>query len=207
MHTFFLGKLIGRLYAVTKIIAVNRKYFVLVVSVVVFCFFVLGGFSIWQNTHASSARIETLPELKMIGVSVEPASFVKDLTYGSVTLKNAQVISTKTFDLILTVKNMTDKKMTDIPVELQMKLADNDSKKVTSTGNLASLEPGGTARIAFRQINALGDALGKNFTVGQHLITLRIKPNPVGGLEQASEASFRFLVDSSVKQPVSQKKH
>jgi len=142
----------------------------------------------------------------MIGVAVEPASIVRDLTYGSVTLKGAQVISTKTFDLIVTVQNMTANKMTNVPVELQVTLIGDDTKKVTSPGSLPSLEPGATARVAFRQIKALGDALGKSATDGQHLITLRINANPEGGVEQATEASFRFNVDSTVKAPAAVKK-
>lgn len=190
----------------TKIIAINRKYFVMFLSVLVICIIGVGGLAFWQNTHASTAKIETLPELKMLGVTVEPASFVKDLSYGSVTLKGAQVIPAKTFDIILTVQNTTERKMSNIPVELQVSLAGNDMKKVTSTGNVAVLEPGATARVAFRQINALGDASGKSATAGQHIMALRIKPNPVGGVEQATEASFRFIVDSSVKSPATVKK-
>ncbi|OLN33585.1 hypothetical protein DSOL_0295 [Desulfosporosinus metallidurans] len=37
-------------------------------------------------------------------------------------------------------------------------------------------------------------------------MTLRIKPNPEGGVEQATEASFRFNVDSTVKAPTTVKK-
>jgi len=190
----------------TKIIAINRKYFIMVASVFVICLIGFTGFSLWQNTHASVSKINTMPEIKMLGVTVEPASIVKDLTYGSVTLKGAQVITTKTFDMVVTVQNMTAKKMTNVPVELQISIIGDDTKKVTAPGTLKSLEPGATARIAFRQINVLGDALGKSATAGQHLMTLRIKPNPEGGVEQATEASFRFNVDSTVKVPTIMKK-
>jgi len=101
---------------------------------------------------------------------------------------------------------MTAKKMTNVPVELQVSIIGDDTKKVTAPGTLQSLEPGATARIAFRQIKALGDALGKSATAGQHLMTLRIKPNPEGGLEKATEASFNFNVDSTVKVPTPVKK-
>lgn len=182
----------------TKIIAINRKYFVMVASVFVICLIGFAGFSFWQNTQAS-VKINSNPEIKMLGVTVEPTSIVKDLTYGSITLKGAQVITTKTFDLVVTVQNMTAKKMTNVPVELQVSIIGDDTKKVTAPGTLQSLEPGSTARIAFRQIKVLGDALGKSATAGQHLITLRVKPNPEGGVEEATEASFRFNVDSTVK--------
>jgi len=189
-----------------KIITFNRKYIVMVASVFVICLLGFAGFSLWEKKDASVIKDNGIPEIKMIGVAVEPASIVRDLTYGSVTLKGAQVISTKTFDLIVTVQNMTANKMTNVPVELQVTLIGDDTKKVTSPGSLPSLEPGATARVAFRQIKALGDALGKSATDGQHLITLRINANPEGGVEQATEASFRFNVDSTVKAPAAVKK-
>lgn len=190
----------------TKIITLNRKYIVLVVSVFVICLMGFAGFSLWQNTAANVSKVNEVPEIKMLGVTVEPASIVKDLTYGSVTFKGAQVITTKTFDLIATVQNTTAKKMTNVPVELQVTLVGDETKKVISPGTLASLEPGTTARVAFRQIKVLGDAMGKSPTAGQHLMTLRIKPNPEGGVGQATEARFRFTVDTTVKVPVTVKK-
>lgn len=189
-----------------KIIAINRKYFVMVASVVVICLIGYAGFSFWENTNASVSKVNDVPEIKMLGITVEPASIVKDLTYGSVTLKGAQVITTKTFDLVATIQNTTAKKMTNVPVELQVTLVGDDTKKITSPGTVPTLEPGATARVAFRQIKILGDALGKNATAGQHLMTLSIKPNPVGGVEQATEASFRFTVDTTVKTPETVKK-
>lgn len=189
-----------------KIITVNRKYLVMVASAFVICMIGFAGVSFWQNTKASVTKVNTMPEIKMLGVTVEPASIVKDLQYGSVSLKGAQVITTKSFDLVATVQNTTAKKMVNVPIELQVTLVGDDTKKVTSLGNLSSLEPGATARIAFRQIKALGDALGKSATVGQHLMTLRIKPNPEGNVEQATEACFPFNVDSTVKAPITVKK-
>jgi len=189
-----------------KIFAVNRKYFVIVASVVVICLIGFAGLSFWQNTNASVSIVNVVPEIKMLSITVEPASIVKDLTYGSVTLKGAQVITTKTFDLVATVQNITAKKMTNVPVELQVTLVGDDTKKITSPGILPSLEPGATARVAFRQIKILGDALGKSATAGQHLMTLSIKPNPVGGVDQPTEASFRFTVDTTVKVPATVKK-
>lgn len=173
----------------------------MVASVLVICLIGFIGFSFWQSSDASVSKSNEIPEIKMIGVTVEPASVVKDLTYGSVTLKGAQVITTKTFDLVATVQNTSAKTMTNIPVELQVALVGDNTKRITSPGSLPSLESGATARVAFRQITVLGDALGKSSTDGQHLITLRINPNPEGGVEQATEASFRFNVDTTVKAP------
>jgi len=189
-----------------KIIAINRKYFTMVASVVVVCLMGFGGLSLWQSTNVSANKVNDPPEIKMLSITVEPASIVKDLVYGSVKLKGAQVITTKTFDLVATVQNTTAKKMTNVPVELQVTLVGDDTKKITSPGILPSLEPGATARVAFRQIKILGDALGKSPTAGQHLMTLSVKPNVAGGVEQATEASFRFTVDTTVKAPTTVKK-
>lgn len=184
-----------------KIIALNRKYLAMVASVCVICLVGFMGMSLWHNSDVSVSKINEVPEIKMLGVTIEPTSIVKDLTYGSVTLKNAQVITTKTFDLIATIQNTTANKMTNVPVELEVALIGDDTKKVISPGTLPSLESGATARVAFRKIKALGDANGKSATAGQHLMTLRIKPNPEGNVTQATEASFRFTVDSTVKAP------
>lgn len=175
-------------------------------SVIVICLIGYTGFSFWQNTHSSVSKINEVPEIKMLGVTVVPNSVVKDLTYGNVVLKGSQVINAKIFDLVVTVQNTTSRQMTNVPVELQMNLVGDDTNKVISPGVLSLLEPGGTARIAFKQIKALGDASGKSATAGQHIMTLRIKPNPEGGVEQATEASFRFNVDSTVKIPSTLKK-
>jgi hypothetical protein len=208
MHRFFkeIKSIIRRFSALAKIIAINRKYFVMVASVVAICLIGFGGLSFWQNTNASVSKVTVDPEIKMLSITLEPASIVKDLTYGSVTLKGAQVITTKTFDLIATVQNRTAKKMTNVPIELQVTLVGDDTKKVTSPGTIPSLEPGATYRVAFRQIKILGDALGKSATAGQHLMTLSIKPNPVGGVEHPYEASFRFTVDTTAKVPATVKK-
>lgn len=183
-----------------KIVAVNRKYVVMIASVLVICLIGFAGFSLWENTHASVTK-NAVPEIKMLGVTVEPASITKDLTYGSITLKGVQVIPAKTFDLVATVQNTTAKKMTNVPIELEVTLVGDTTKTVTKPGILTTIEPGGTARVAFRQVKALGDANGKSATAGQHQIILRIKPNLAGGVEQATEASFRFNVDSTVKVP------
>lgn len=190
----------------SKIITIDRKYIVMVASAFVICLLGFAVFSVWQQMDTNVSKNNGVPEIKMLGVSVEPASVVKDLTYGSVTLKGAQVISTKTFDLIATVQNTSAKKMINVPVELKISLVGDNTKKVTSLGTLQTLEPGATARVAFRQIKVLGDALGKSSTAGQHLVTLRITPDPEGGVEQATEASFRFNVDTTVKVPTTVKK-
>jgi hypothetical protein len=187
-----------------KIIAINRKYFNMTLSVLLVCLIGLAGVTLWKTAHAST-KANVVPEVKMLGLAVEPGSFTKDLTYGTVTLKSSQVIPSKDFDLIATLQNTTSEKMMNIPVELEVSLIGDDTKKVSKIGNLPSLDPGATARVAFRQVNALGDAAGKSATAGQHKITLRVKPNAAGGINQATEATFFFNVDSTVKAPTAAK--
>lgn len=184
-----------------RIIAINRKYFTLSLSVLLICFLGIAGVTIWKTAHATATKTNLVPEVKMLGLAVEPASFTQDLTYGSVTLKGSQIIAHKSFDLIVTVQNTTGQKMSNIPVELEVSLVGDDSKKVSKLGNLPSLDPGATARVAFRQVKALGDAQGKSATAGQHKITLRVKPNAAGGVNQATDATFYFNVDTTVKTP------
>ncbi|WP_425801679.1 hypothetical protein [Desulfitobacterium sp. Sab5] len=186
-----------------RIIAVNRKYLTLTLSMLLVCFLGIAGVTVWKTANASATKTNLVPEVKMLGVSVEPSSFTQDLTYGSVTLKGSQIINSKNFDLIVTVQNTTGQKMTNIPVELEVTLVGDESKKVSKLGNLPSLDPGATARVAFRQVKALGDAQGKSATAGQHKISLRVKPNAAGGVNQATDATFFFNVDTSVKAPAS----
>ncbi|GAB6174744.1 hypothetical protein JCM15765_42220 [Paradesulfitobacterium aromaticivorans] len=187
-----------------RVVAINRKYFSIGLSILVIFVLSFAAVTVWQTIQASAAKNSVVPELKMLSLTVEPSSVVKDMTYGTVTLKGSQVIPAKSFDLIATVQNTTAQKMTNIPIELDISLIGDDKQKIIKPGTLDVLEPGATARVSFRQIKALGDALGKSATAGQHMIVLRIKTNPAGGVTQTTEASFRFNVDSTVK-PVPQK--
>lgn len=181
-----------------KVIAVNRKYLTLTLSILLIFVIGFAAISLW-GLNASVSKTNVIPEVKMLGLSIEPASITKDLTYGDVTLTGVQVIPAKNFDLIVTVQNTTNQKMTNVPIELEVSLIGDQAKKLSKMGNLPSLEPGETKRVAFRDVKALGDALGKNPVAGQHLITLRVKPNAAGGVTQMTEARFRFNVDSTVK--------
>ncbi|MHB1651974.1 MAG: hypothetical protein ACYCVD_05770 [Desulfitobacteriaceae bacterium] len=185
-----------------KIIALNRKHWTMGLSVVLMCLIGIAALTLWRNNHATVNKT-VIPEVKMLSLSVEPAGPTKDVTYGSVTLKGSQIIPAKVFDLIVTVQNTTAQKMTNVPIELEVSLMADDKQKVTKMGNLAALEPGGTAKVIFHQIKALGDAQGKNPTAGLHQMTVRIKQNPAGSVNQATAASFRFNVDSTVKVPAS----
>jgi hypothetical protein len=185
-----------------KIIAVNRKYLTVTIAILFVCLFGLGAINLWSHNHVTVGSNKIAPEVKMLGLTVEPTSLTKDLTYGNVTLKGTQVITAKTFDLIATIQNTTDQKMTNIPVELQISLIEDDKQKISKIGNVPTLEPGATAKVAFRQVKALGDAEGKSATAGQHLIQLRVKANPAGGVNQTTEAEFRFNIDTTIKDNV-----
>jgi hypothetical protein len=182
-----------------KIIAVNRKYLTVTIAILFVCLLGLGAINLWTHNQVTVSTNKIAPEIKMLGLTVEPTSLTKDLTYGSVTLKGMQVITARTFDLITTVQNTTDQKMTNIPVELQISLIEDSKQKISKIGNVPTLEPGATARVAFRQVKALGDAEGKSATAGQHLVVLRVKANPAGGVNQTSEAEFRFNIDTTIK--------
>lgn len=187
-----------------KIIAVNRKNLTVTLGVVLLCLIGIAGLSFWKNNPAAVNK-SLIPEVKMLSLNVDPAGPTKDVTYGSVTLKGSQIIPAKTFDLTVTLQNTTAQKMTNIPIELEVSLVGDEAQKVTKMGNIAALDPGGTAKVIFHQVKALGDAQGKNPTAGLHQITVRIKSNPAGGVNQSTAANFRFNVDSTVKVPAAAK--
>ena len=89
-----------------KIIAINRKAFTLTLSAVLICFICFAGVTLWKNVQASAEG--PVPEIKMLGIAIEPTSFTQDLTYGNVTIKSSQIINSKKFDLIATVQNTTN---------------------------------------------------------------------------------------------------
>lgn len=185
----------------SRVITVNRKYLAFTLSILLIIVVGLTVLSFENEQDASATKTEVVPEVKMLGITVDPAPITKDLAYGSITLKGAQVISVKTFDLIATVQNTTAREIFNVPVELEVtQLNENDAaKKLSKMANIPSLKPGDTARVVFRQVKALGDAGGQDATAGQHLLTIRVKSNPEGGINQTTEASFRFNVDTTVK--------
>ena len=183
-----------------KVIALSRRHLTISLSVVLVLLIGIATLSLWRNHHATVNK-NVIPEVKMLSLSVNPTRPVKDVAYGSVTLKGNQIIPAKVFDVTVNVQNTTAQKMTNVPVELEVTLVGDDKQKVTKLANLATLDPGGTAKVTFGQLKALGDAQGKNPAAGLHQIKVRVKPNPAGGVNQTTEANFRFNVDSSVKVP------
>jgi len=181
-----------------KIITVNRKYLAITLSLVILALVGFAGITLWETVQAVSSKTEVVPEVKMLEIAIEPQPITQDVTYGEMTFKDAKVIPATTFDLYATVQNTTSQKMTNIPVELTVCLAENETQKITTMGTIPALDPGGSARISFKQIKALGDARGSDPASGQHLITLRIKPNAEGGVTQTSEATLKFIIDSSL---------
>lgn len=183
-----------------KIVALNRKHLTVTLGVILICLMSIAVVNLWQDNHAPVNKT-VIPEVKMLSVSVDPSGPTKDVTYGSVTLKGSQIIPAKVFDLIVMLQNTTSQKMTNIPVEMEISLLGNDKQKVTQMANVPSLDPGGAAKVIFHQVHALGDAQGINPTAGLHQVTIEVKPNHAGGVNQDTEASFRFNVDSSIKVP------
>lgn len=180
-----------------KIIMVNRKYLTISLSALLFFAIVFTAFSLWQKNNTSVSNTTVAPEIKMLSITLDPASITKDITYGSVTLKDVKVIPATNFNLTAALQNNTTKKMTNIPVELSISLTGDETQKVTKSGIIQVIEPGAAARVTFHGIKALGDSMGKNATLGQHNISIRIKANPQGGVNQATEANYQFVVDST----------
>lgn len=183
-----------------KIIAVNRRHLTITLSVVLVLLIGVASLSLWRNYHATVNK-NLIPEIKMLSLSINPAGPNKDVTYGSVTLKGSQIIPSKTFEVMVNLQNSTAQKMMNVPVELEVTLVGDDKQKVTKMANITTLEPGATVKVPFGTIKAFGDAEGKNPAAGLHQIVVRVKPNPAGGVNQTTEARFRFNVDSSVKVP------
>lgn len=183
-----------------KIIALSRRNLSITLGVVLVMLIAVASFSLW--THHEAVNKVVIPEIKMLSLSINPQGPIKDVTYGSVTLKGSQIIPSKSFEVIVNVQNTTAQKMMNIPVELEVTLVGDEKQKITKLANLSTLDPGGTAKVTFGTLKALGDAQGKNPSAGLHQLKVRVKPNPAGGVNQTTEANFRFNVDSTVKVPV-----
>lgn len=182
-----------------KIVTVNRRHITILLSALIVCIFIFTAISYWQSNALNANTTTVVPEVKMVNVTLSPASIKKDMTYGSVTLKGVQVIPAKTFDLTVTLQNTTAQKLENIPLELTYFIVGDMNQKMIKPGTLQSLEPGASAKVTFRGIKSLGDASGINAGAGLHEIVLRVKSNPQGGINQTTEASYQFLIDSTVK--------
>ncbi|MDR3270627.1 MAG: hypothetical protein LBT32_03815 [Peptococcaceae bacterium] len=181
-----------------RFILINRRYvqwLAGVVAVLAVAYTVTG----LHQRSISAQHSSGTPELQMLSITLDPASQTRDMIYGDVTLKGVQIIPAQTFNLTATLQNDSAQKMTDIPIELTVSLVGNETQKTTKSGMLKSIDPGATARVTFHGIKAFGDALGKDAATGQHQIVLRVQANPSGGVHQSTEASYRFLVDSTIK--------
>lgn len=181
-----------------KIIAIDRKYLTTILGTAFLALLCISAVGLWKSSAVNANKVLN-PEVKMLGAAIDPAAITKDMTYGSLTLKNVQVIPSKTFDLTVNIQNVTDRPMKNLALELEISLLGDSNQKNIIPAQLQSLDPGQPASVTFRGVKALGDAAGENAAVGQHLIVIRIKANPAGGLNKTSEASFKFLVDSTVK--------
>lgn len=181
-----------------RIIAIDRKYLTMILGTAFLALLCFSAIGLWKSSAVNTNKLLN-PEVKMLNVTVDPATITKDMTYGSLTLKNAQIIPSKTFDLTVNIQNVTDHPMKNLALELEISLLGDSNQKNIIPAQLESIDSGQAASVTFRGVKALGDAAGENAAVGQHLVVIRIKANPSGGLTKTSEASFKFLVDSTVK--------
>jgi len=182
-----------------RFITVKRKYFVYSGLVFALAFISLMGFKVLGSSQASTTPEQVEPEMKILSIEFEPQIVVRDLTYGKEVLKGVQTITQSNFKIAAVVQNMTEKTMNQIPIQMTIAALGDKTKQLSKEGKIPTLEPGATARIAFENITALGDANGESATNGQHEMTLTIKSNVEGGMSQNTEAHVIFNVDTCVK--------
>lgn len=184
----------------TRFITVKRKFVWMsgLVLAVVFVSF-LGFHYFFGGSEANTVPEKVEPEMKILSIEFEPRIVIRDLTYGGEVFKGVQTVPKVNYKVSAIVQNMTEKTMKDVPIQLTISLAQDKSKKISKEGKIPVLEPGATAKIAFENIKALGDAKGKDAKAGQHEMVLAISANPQGGITQNTEAKILFNVDSTVK--------
>lgn len=182
-----------------KFITVKRKYLVyggLALGVV---FISLLGVNWLGSSKVNSNPVQVEPEMKIVSIEFEPRIAIRDLTYGGEVFKGIQTMSKTNYKISAVVQNMTEKTMCDVPVKLTISSVQDKTQKLSKEGKIPTLEPGATAKIAFENIKALGDAQGKSATAGQHEMILSIMANAQGGMSQNTEARIIYNIDSSVK--------
>ncbi|HHV65504.1 MAG TPA: hypothetical protein GXX46_10595 [Peptococcaceae bacterium] len=182
-----------------KFITINMRYFLYSGLVLAIVFFAFLGFNFLGNSEANTASQQVEPELKIVSLEFEPPIVIRDLSYGGEVLKGIQTLPKTNYKIAAIIQNMTEKTMSDIPVVLTIVSLADQTQKISKEGKIPILEPGATARIAFENIQALGDAQGKSATAGQHEMVLAIKSNPEGGVTQNTEAKLIYNIDSTVK--------
>ncbi|MCM1564545.1 MAG: hypothetical protein FNP40_01080 [Dehalobacter sp. 4CP] len=181
-----------------KFFIIKRKYLFVGGLVILVALIGLMG-SLIGNTEIVSTPEQTEPEIKIVSIDFDPQIVIRDITYGEEMFKGVQILPASHFKVSAIIQNMTENTMTNVPVVLTIQSLEDKNKQVSKEGIIPTLEPGATAKIAFENIEALGDATGKSATAGQHEMVLAIKANLEGGASQNTEARVVFNVDSSIK--------
>ncbi|MGI6449626.1 MAG: hypothetical protein ACOX3R_04785 [Desulfitobacteriia bacterium] len=182
-----------------KFITIKRRYIFyscLALALVFFCFLT---FNFLGSSEANTTSQQVEPELKIVSLEFDPPIVIRDLSYGGEVLKGTQTMPKTDYKIAAIVQNMTEKTMREIPVVLTIVSLADQTQKISKEGKIPILEPGATARIAFENIQALGDAQGKSATAGRHEMVLALKANPEGGMTQNTEAKLIYNIDSTVK--------
>lgn len=182
-----------------RFITVRRRYLMYGGLALAIAFFGFLGFNLLGSSEASSIPEQVDPEMKILSLEFEPQIVIRDLTYGGETFKGVQTLPKTNYKISAIIQNMTDKAISNVPVELTITSLENKKQKLSKEGKIPVLEPGATAKVAFENITALGDAKGQSATAGQHEMVLSIKANPEGGIIQNTEARIIYNIDSSVK--------
>lgn len=183
-----------------KFVTIKRKHVWISGLVLAVAFFsVLGINFVFGDSQESIVPKQVEPEMKILSLEFDPHMVIRDLTYDGEVMKGMQIVPKTTYKVSAIVQNMTEKTMNDVPIQLTIYLAQDKTKNATKEGKIPVLEPGATAKVAFENIKALGDAKGKSAKEGQHEMILTIKANPQGGMTQNTEAKILFNVDSTVK--------
>ena len=185
-------------FILAKFITLERRHFWygVVAAAVLIGMIIISTSLTGQVLESSSVSQST--ELKIVSIDFEPKTMERDLVYGTDKIEKARVITASTYKVSAVVQNVTDKKMTNIPVTLTITLAGNPENQQIKQGNIPSLEPGASARITFETLKPLGDAAGIQADAGKHEMVMHFDTCE-GGLTQATEAKVSFIVDTTQK--------
>ncbi|UWG98873.1 hypothetical protein LPY66_08835 [Dehalobacter sp. DCM] len=183
-----------------KLIIIRKRVLVAGILIVLVAALGLIGTNLLRDSEVSTTPTSQVdPEIKIINIDFEPQIVIRDLSYDGEVFKGVQTLNKTDFKISAIIQNTTENTMTNIPVIMTITSLDDKSKTVTKEGSIPILEPGATAKIAYENIKALGNAQGESATAGQHEMVLTIKSNPQGAVTQSTEARVIFNVDSSVK--------
>ena len=181
-----------------KFVTLERKHFWYgIVAAALLIGMVIISSALSNQVVESSSSVTA--DLKIVSVDFEPKTMERDLVYGTNKLDHAKVLNEASYKVSAVVQNVTDKKMTNIPVTLTVSLLGDTENQQIKQGNIPSLEPGASARVTFENLKALGDAAGMQAVLGQHELVMHFGANEEGGLNTPTETKVDFLVDTKQK--------